>query len=152
MQIITLLCQSRHIPLLAAFSWRRLNLDRLFVYGSLAPNRANHHVISHVQGTWQPATVKGKLHDQGWGGGTWLSGNWALWISRKCRGLGALLRSISSKLAVARWVWRHRIPARRSFCFTRKWGKCARICVRTKSLSCCNWIRLAKGNHVFFVL
>lgn len=42
-------------------------MDRLFVYGSLAPNRANHHVISHIQGTWEPAKVKGKLHEQGWG-------------------------------------------------------------------------------------
>lgn len=40
---------------------------RLFVYGTLAPGRANAHVLAHVPGTWQPATVTGRLVEEGWG-------------------------------------------------------------------------------------
>ena len=41
--------------------------DRLFVYGTLAPGRPNEHVLADVRGTWEPATVRGTLHSQGWG-------------------------------------------------------------------------------------
>ena len=41
--------------------------QRLFVYGSLAPGRPNAHVLAGIRGTWQPATVKGTLHHDGWG-------------------------------------------------------------------------------------
>ncbi len=41
--------------------------DRLFVYGTLAPGRPNEHVLAEVSGTWEPATVKGKLLQEGWG-------------------------------------------------------------------------------------
>ena len=41
--------------------------NRLFVYGSLAPGRSNEHVLADVSGTWQPATVKGRLLPKGWG-------------------------------------------------------------------------------------
>lgn len=41
--------------------------DRLFVYGSLAPGRANAHVLADLHGTWQPASVKGTLRQEGWG-------------------------------------------------------------------------------------
>ena len=40
---------------------------RLFVYGTLAPGKPNHTVVAHIPGDWQPATLKGKLLDQGWG-------------------------------------------------------------------------------------
>ena len=40
---------------------------RLFVYGSLAPGRSNEHVLFPLQGRWQPAQVKGKLFEGGWG-------------------------------------------------------------------------------------
>ncbi len=40
---------------------------RLFVYGSLAPGRPNEHVLADVPGTWEPATVRGVLHPEGWG-------------------------------------------------------------------------------------
>ena len=40
---------------------------RLFVYGTLAPGRPNEHILADVPGTWQPATVKGELVDEGWG-------------------------------------------------------------------------------------
>ena len=40
---------------------------RLFVYGTLAPGRKNAHVLANVPGTWEPATVRGTLHEQGWG-------------------------------------------------------------------------------------
>ena len=41
--------------------------DRLFVYGTLAPGRPNEHVLAEVPGTWEPATVKGTLLQEGWG-------------------------------------------------------------------------------------
>jgi gamma-glutamylcyclotransferase (GGCT)/AIG2-like uncharacterized protein YtfP len=42
-------------------------LHRLFVYGTLAPGRPNAHVLADVPGTWEPATVTGTLHPEGWG-------------------------------------------------------------------------------------
>lgn len=41
--------------------------QRLFVYGTLAPGRANAHVLAGIPGTWQPATVRGTLLPHGWG-------------------------------------------------------------------------------------
>jgi gamma-glutamylcyclotransferase (GGCT)/AIG2-like uncharacterized protein YtfP len=40
---------------------------RLFVYGTLAPGRPNEHVLSGVPGVWEAATVRGVLHEHGWG-------------------------------------------------------------------------------------
>jgi gamma-glutamylcyclotransferase (GGCT)/AIG2-like uncharacterized protein YtfP len=42
-------------------------IARLFVYGTLAPGRPNEHVLRDVPGTWEPATVRGKLLQEGWG-------------------------------------------------------------------------------------
>ena len=42
-------------------------LNRLFVYGTLAPSRPNAHVLSHLTGTWQNASVRGHLLQAGWG-------------------------------------------------------------------------------------
>lgn len=42
-------------------------IERLFVYGSLAPGQTNAHVLAEVPGTWEPATVRGRLFAQGWG-------------------------------------------------------------------------------------
>ena len=41
--------------------------DRLFVYGTLAPGRPNAHVLADVPGTWESATVRGTLVQDGWG-------------------------------------------------------------------------------------
>lgn len=41
--------------------------ERFFVYGTLAPGRPNAHVLADVPGTWEPATVRGRLLRQGWG-------------------------------------------------------------------------------------
>jgi gamma-glutamylcyclotransferase (GGCT)/AIG2-like uncharacterized protein YtfP len=41
--------------------------DRLFVYGTLAPGRPNAHVLAGLAGSWEPASVKGTLLQQGWG-------------------------------------------------------------------------------------
>ena len=41
--------------------------QRLFVYGTLAPGRPNEHVLAGVPGKWEPATVRGTLHQEGWG-------------------------------------------------------------------------------------
>ncbi len=40
---------------------------RLFVYGTLAPGRANHDVLADIAGAWQAATLKGRLLQEGWG-------------------------------------------------------------------------------------
>jgi gamma-glutamylcyclotransferase (GGCT)/AIG2-like uncharacterized protein YtfP len=42
-------------------------VQRLFVYGTLAPGRPNEHVLAPLGGAWQPATVNGHLIQQGWG-------------------------------------------------------------------------------------
>ena len=44
-----------------------MDTERLFVYGTLAPGRPNAHVLATVPGTWEPATVRGTLHPEGWG-------------------------------------------------------------------------------------
>ena len=41
--------------------------QRLFVYGSLAPGRQNEHILAPLGGTWQAATVRGRLKMEGWG-------------------------------------------------------------------------------------
>lgn len=40
---------------------------RLFVYGTLAPGKPNAHVLADVPGTWETASVRGTLHQEGWG-------------------------------------------------------------------------------------
>ena len=42
-------------------------LQRLFVYGTLAPGRANEHVLSDIAGTWSKGSVRGQLLQEGWG-------------------------------------------------------------------------------------
>ncbi|MEO0367711.1 MAG: gamma-glutamylcyclotransferase family protein [Pseudomonadota bacterium] len=42
-------------------------INHLFVYGTLAPGRSNEHVLAPLNGSWQPATIKGKLFESGWG-------------------------------------------------------------------------------------
>ena len=41
--------------------------DRLFVYGSLGPGQPNESYLTEIGGTWVPATVRGHLHEAGWG-------------------------------------------------------------------------------------
>lgn len=36
-------------------------LIRLVAYGTLVPGGSNHHVVEHLGGTWEPATVRGEL-------------------------------------------------------------------------------------------
>ena len=42
-------------------------MNRLFVYGTLAPGQENHHVLEKLGGTWQRAFLKGTLQQRGWG-------------------------------------------------------------------------------------
>ncbi len=42
-------------------------MERLFLYGSLQPGGPNEHVLAGVPGQWQPAVVKGRLVNAGWG-------------------------------------------------------------------------------------
>ncbi len=42
-------------------------IQRLFVYGTLAPGRPNEHVLGEIGGSWEAATVTGTLRQEGWG-------------------------------------------------------------------------------------
>ena len=42
-------------------------MERLFVYGTLAPGKPNRGVLESIPGTWEAASLKGKLLDEGWG-------------------------------------------------------------------------------------
>lgn len=42
-------------------------IEYLFVYGTLAPGRANEHKLEAIGGNWKNATVTGFLRDEGWG-------------------------------------------------------------------------------------
>ena len=42
-------------------------IERLFVYGTLAPGRPNEHVLGEIVGSWEDATVTGMLRQEGWG-------------------------------------------------------------------------------------
>lgn len=42
-------------------------IQRLFVYGSLAPGQPNEHLLKEFGGSWEHATVTGTLHSEGWG-------------------------------------------------------------------------------------
>ena len=44
-----------------------LVMERLFIYGSLQPGGPNEHVLADVDGHWEPAFVKGRLVEAGWG-------------------------------------------------------------------------------------
>lgn len=39
----------------------------LFVYGTLAPGRANEHILADIVGEWTEASVRGTLYEEGWG-------------------------------------------------------------------------------------
>ena len=40
---------------------------KLAIYGSLAPGASNHHQIADLRGTWERASVQGRMIDRGWG-------------------------------------------------------------------------------------
>ncbi|MDX1644332.1 MAG: gamma-glutamylcyclotransferase [Thermoanaerobaculia bacterium] len=40
---------------------------RLAVYGTLAPGKANHHLVEPLRGSWRRGEVRGSLHPHGWG-------------------------------------------------------------------------------------
>lgn len=42
-------------------------MQRLFIYGSLAPGRPNEHILAGVPGSWDAASVTGTLREEGWG-------------------------------------------------------------------------------------
>lgn len=42
-------------------------IEHLFVYGTLGPGRPNEHVLTEIGGTWINASIKGHLHNEGWG-------------------------------------------------------------------------------------
>ena len=42
-------------------------MARLFVYGTLAPGRANHGLLADIPGDWRSAILKGRLLQEGWG-------------------------------------------------------------------------------------
>lgn len=42
-------------------------MDRIFIYGTLAPGKPNEHVMADIPGEWEPAKVRGHLREEGWG-------------------------------------------------------------------------------------
>ncbi len=42
-------------------------VHKLFVYGTLQPGQPNDHILKNIGGNWEPASVKGTLHQVGWG-------------------------------------------------------------------------------------
>ncbi len=42
-------------------------VNKLFVYGTLGPGRPNEHILRDIGGSWEEATVTGKLYQEGWG-------------------------------------------------------------------------------------
>lgn len=42
-------------------------MEKLFVYGTLAPGQPNAHILGGVKGEWERGFVWGKLFDEGWG-------------------------------------------------------------------------------------
>ncbi len=40
---------------------------RLATYGTLAPGRANHHLLADLPGRWTMGVVRGRLVEEGWG-------------------------------------------------------------------------------------
>jgi gamma-glutamylcyclotransferase (GGCT)/AIG2-like uncharacterized protein YtfP len=42
---------------------------RLAVYGTLAPGQSNHGQLVGLKGAWSRGTVRGTLHQAGWGAG-----------------------------------------------------------------------------------
>lgn len=41
--------------------------SRLVVYGTLAPERPNHHLVADIPGEWFTGWVEGDFHQHGWG-------------------------------------------------------------------------------------
>lgn len=41
--------------------------QHLFVYGTLAPNKPNAHILEGIIGTWSTGYVQGVLKEKGWG-------------------------------------------------------------------------------------
>lgn len=42
-------------------------IQKLFVYGTLAPGRPNEHMLKNIGGSWELGSVTGTLHEKGWG-------------------------------------------------------------------------------------
>lgn len=42
-------------------------IEKLFVYGTLCPDRPNEHVLDAIGGSWKSATISGALREEGWG-------------------------------------------------------------------------------------
>jgi gamma-glutamylcyclotransferase (GGCT)/AIG2-like uncharacterized protein YtfP len=44
-----------------------MKIESVFVYGTLVPGEPNEHVLGALGGSWQSATVTGRLEQRGWG-------------------------------------------------------------------------------------
>lgn len=42
-------------------------MDKLFVYGTLGPNKPNEHILKKIGGNWEKGYVLGELYEEGWG-------------------------------------------------------------------------------------
>ena len=46
-----------------------IQVEHLFVYGSLKPGHENAHLLEAIGGTWRAASVRGAMRPTGWGAG-----------------------------------------------------------------------------------
>ena len=46
---------------------RYLPQKHLIIYGTLAPDKPNHHIMQPIIGEWKRITIYGKLEEKGWG-------------------------------------------------------------------------------------
>ncbi|MCF2874061.1 MULTISPECIES: gamma-glutamylcyclotransferase family protein [unclassified Tenacibaculum] len=42
-------------------------MEKLFVYGTLGPEKPNEHILKDIGGKWKEGYVLGKLYEEGWG-------------------------------------------------------------------------------------
>ncbi|PHO12196.1 gamma-glutamylcyclotransferase [Malaciobacter halophilus] len=42
-------------------------MNKIFIYGTLAPGKPNEHILSDLKGSWEDAYVYGSLLKEGWG-------------------------------------------------------------------------------------
>jgi len=78
-------------------------MERLFIYGTLAPGRPNHHVVEDIPGNWEEATLKGTLLNEG----CWsrFSRDRTVRWRRRGNGFRFFIESLIWILVDVGWIW-----------------------------------------------